>query len=148
MPIKNYTTKIPSARTIAEIQQMLGEHGAQSIGTHYQDKKVSAITFEIRSGELVLRYLLPCRWQQIYALLNYDEKAKRVLREMRLKLDEERCRAIGWRIVRDWLDAQLALIEAEMAEMEEVMLPYMLARDGRTAYEMLGGGRLLLEPKP
>ena len=147
MAIKNYTTKIPASRTVGEIQEMLASHNAQHIGLDYQNKKVAAVTFEVVVGELTLRYLLPCRWQQIHRLLKDDQAAQKVMRGKGISFGEEHCRAVGWRIVRDWLDAQLSLIEAEMADIKEVMLPYMLAHDGRTAYEVLGGGQLLLGKK-
>lgn len=147
MAIKNYLTEIPTARTVAEIQQMLGEAGASSISVDYKDKKVAAIKFEIELGDLTLRYVLPCRWQQIHKLLKADKKAIEAMRRHQIALSEEHSRAVGWRIVRDWLDSQLALIEAEMVDIQEVMLPFMLAADGRTAYEVLAGGRMLLGRK-
>ena len=42
----------------------------------------------------------------------------------------------AWRIVKEWVVAQMALIETEMVDMEEVFLPYMLAGD-RTLYDVL-----------
>lgn len=144
MAIKNYTTQIAAARTIAEIQQMLGEHGAHRIGLDYQDKQVAGITFQIEVDADVLTYRLPCRWQGIYELLKDDARAQQVMRDKKIKFGDQHCRAVGWRIVRDWLDAQLALIEAEMADLKEVMLPYMLTRTGATVYQVLDGGRRLL----
>lgn len=147
MAIKNYSTIIPEARTIAEIQTMLGEHGARHIGMDYENKKVRAITFEMEIDGRFAAYRLPCRHEGIMQLLTGDKVALDTLRSKKLKLTEAHCRAVGWRIVRDWLDSQLALIEAEMAELQEVMLPYMIAGDGRTVYEVLDGGRRLLEDK-
>jgi hypothetical protein len=147
MAIKNYTTDIPAARTIAQIQEMLINGGAEGIYMEMKNRKVDAVNFEIKMGELMLRYRLPCKWESIYKLLEKDTRAQKVMRGEKITFGEEHCRAVGWRIVRDWLDAQLALVEAEMADIKEVMLPYMLAQDGRTAYEVLGGGRLLLGKK-
>jgi hypothetical protein len=133
MAIKNYTTLIPESRTIQEIQTMLARAGARRIGLDYENGQVAAIAFQMAVGDQLLSYRLPCRSEQIYHLLATDGRAH--------------ARAVGWRIVRDWLDAQLALIETEMADLPEVMLPYLLISDGRTAYEVLNQGRNLLPKK-
>lgn len=147
MSIKNYSTVIPIDRTISEIQKMLGQHGARRVGMEYENKYVSAIAFEMQIGDQIAGYRLPCRYEGVYHLLKDDKIALETMRSKKIKFGEAHCRAVGWRIVRDWLYAQLALIEAQMAEMQEVMLPYMITADGRTVYEMLDGGRRLLEKK-
>lgn len=147
MAIKNYTTDVPIERTIAEIQKMLGEHGARRVGMEYANKHIVAVAFEMDIAGQSASYKLPCRHEGIYRLLKDDAKAQDIMRRNKVKFSENHCRAVGWRIVRDWLDAQLALIEAEMAELQEIMLPYMITSDGRTVYQVLDGGRRLLESK-
>lgn len=151
MAIKNYSTVIPIDRTISEIQKMLGQHGARRIGMEYENKHVAAIAFEMQIGAQSASYRLPCRYEGIMRLLKEEmidgSATMATMQRKKLKVTEAHCRAVGWRIVRDWLDAQLALIEAEMAEMQEVMLPYMVTADGRTVYQVLDGGRRLLEKK-
>src|SRR5438552_18436509 len=39
---------------------------------------------------------------------------------------------VEWRIVKDWVEAQLALIETRMVTAQQVFLPYAIMRDGRT----------------
>ncbi|MEM9825207.1 MAG: hypothetical protein AAF958_01400 [Planctomycetota bacterium] len=58
---------------------------------------------------------------------------------------------MSWRVVRDWLRAQLTLIEAGAATVEEVMLPWALAGDGTTTvgHQLLNGpGGFLGLPSP
>lgn len=38
----------------------------------------------------------------------------------------------AWRIVKDWVEAQMALVETRMVTTQEVFLPYAVMRDGRT----------------
>lgn len=135
MAIKGYTTEVPTHRTVGEIQQMLAEHGAERVSLDYEGKQASAVMFQIALGDERLRYRLPCRWQQIEKHLRADEAAMARLKKSGKKVDEVHCRAIGWRIIRDWLDAQLALINLEMAGLDEIMLPYMLLRDDKTVYD-------------
>jgi hypothetical protein len=54
----------------------------------------------------------------------------------------------SWRIVKDWTEAQMALVETQMVTTAQVFLPYAVMRDGRTLGEtvaqdpkfLLGGG--------
>ncbi len=53
---------------------------------------------------------------------------------------------VGWRILKDWVRAQMAILETEMVEIEQIFLPYMEAKDGRTLYEtMIDKGFYLTE---
>ena len=40
--------------------------------------------------------------------------------------------------------AQMAIIEAGQVEMEEIFLPYMTDRKGRTAYQLYSEGQLMI----
>ncbi len=50
-------------------------------------------------------------------------------------------RDVAWRIVKDWLEAQLALLQSRQVKLEQVMLPYMLGTGEQgepvTVYEAL-----------
>lgn len=49
---------------------------------------------------------------------------------------------VAWRIAKDWLEAQSALIDAQLATLDEVMMPYMVASyDGDRAITMYGAFR-------
>lgn len=43
----------------------------------------------------------------------------------------------GWRIIKDWLQAQLAIITIGMAKIEQVFLPYAQMKNGVTFYDTL-----------
>ena len=46
---------------------------------------------------------------------------------------------VAWRILKDWIEAQLALLDTGMVELEEIFLPYMLQGD-QTLYQALQAG--------
>jgi hypothetical protein len=52
---------------------------------------------------------------------------------------------VAWRILKDWVEAQLALVEAELVDVAEIMLPYMVTNDKRTVYQVMIDSRLALE---
>lgn len=132
MPIKNYTTKVPASNTVGEIQAILAKHGACRVMLDYGDGgRVLGVSFAVPE---VGSFRLPAR----------AEAVMRVMREQKINADIERAERVAWRNVKDWIDAQMAMVETGQAEIGEVMLPYML-RDGVTLYEamanrMIGDG--------
>ena len=41
----------------------------------------------------------------------------------------------AWRIVKDWAEAQMALLETQMVSTQDVFLPYAVMQDGSTLAE-------------
>jgi hypothetical protein len=131
MPILNYTTSVEAAKSIDEIQRILARHGARSITTDYDDNgNVSGIMFTIQIEGLPLSVRLPVNVEGVFDQL---WKAKGVPRKAKSRLQARR---VAWRILKDWLEAQLALYEAGQAEMGQVLMPYAIDAQGVTAYQM------------
>lgn len=42
---------------------------------------------------------------------------------------------VAWRILRHWVDSQMAIIELEMVQIEQVFLPYIINKNGKTLGE-------------
>ena len=49
---------------------------------------------------------------------------------------QDQARRTAWRILKDWIQAQMALLETNMVEMEEIFPPYMLSGE-QTLYQAL-----------
>lgn len=58
----------------------------------------------------------------------------------RLRTREQASR-VAWRVIKDWLEAQLAMIKAEMVTIDQVFLPYAQNEAGVTLYESLEAGQ-------
>jgi len=130
MPILNYTTSINPEKTVAEIQTKLAKAGAQAVLCEYdEDGIMKAISFRIKIPNDVLSFRLPSNIEGIYRKLIDNPKVPRKLQS------HEQATRVAWRILKDWLEAQLAIIEAEMADIKEVFLPYMQNQQGQTLYE-------------
>ena len=131
MPIANYTTTVAVTKTVGEIQGILGEHGARGVLVEYDDnREPAAVRFSVLSGERELFYTLPARSENILALL----KRQRVPQKLQCI---EQAQRIAWRLIKDWVRAQTALIEAELVELTEVFLPYMTNDKGETMFEVM-----------
>lgn len=140
--LKNYTTEISADKSIFEIEQMLAAFGASAVMKQYlSDGKVFAISFKLGEKE---GYRLPANVKGVYAAL-YSGKQERHGTNTMANRDEQANR-VAWRIIRDWLHAQLSLIASGQAQPDEIMLPYTY--DGKqTLYEAYKNGRFQLEAK-
>lgn len=145
MPILNYTTSITVEKTTGEIQGKLAKAGAQAVMTEYDDEQVlCALSFRMMCSNILVSFRLPAQINRIYVLLQRDNKVPR-----KLKTRDQAAR-VAWRIIKDWIEAQLAIVEAQQAEMAEVFLPYAQnPATGKTLFEQLSNDQFeLLEYKP
>ncbi len=139
MPILNYTTKIEPRRTAAEISDVLVDAGAQGVLIEYDKERIpTAVTFKIQVQGRWWSYRLPSQWQGVYKLITEQHRLERRYRT------QEQAQRITWRIIKDWIEAQLAIVQAEVAELPEVFLPYAVdPKTGYTLFEKFKGGNLL-----
>jgi hypothetical protein len=137
MAILNYTTSISTEKTAAEIQKALAMAKALAVLCEYDEKGVmSAMSFRLATNYGVVCFRLPANISGVYKRLTEDNKVPK-----RLKTRQQAAR-VAWRIVKDWVEAQLAIVEAGMAEMTEVFLPYAQNKNGQTMYEAVKEGGL------
>jgi hypothetical protein len=137
MPLKNYTSK--STNTFDRIQKCLASHGAQKLMFDYGNTgEITALSFAMDVEGKVVGFRLPARIDQVEGIL------KQSYRRTHPKLLHEQAYRTGWANIRDWVEAQMALIDTRMAKMQEVFLPYMTRRDGKTLYESLEDTKFML----
>ena len=140
MAIKNYTTTIKPEKTIAEIQQILAKHKAKAILTEYDNEgNVIALSFKVDTinGEVGIR--LPVNTDKVLQVLKNQKR-----NNSQVKDTKEQALKTGWRNIKDWIDAQMALIETEMVTIDEIFLPYILNNKGQILYEVFRENQLLL----
>lgn len=138
----NYTTEIAVGKTLGEIHEMLRLHGASDIMTSYDDSQnPTRVQFRIKTQWGPRPFSLPANPQGVYKVLVRQASAGKVQRRF---ATEEQAQRVSWRIVREWLAAQLAMIEAENVSLEQVMLAYMTVAPEKTLYQVLNEGRLQL----
>ncbi len=134
--IKNYTTSIDEHKTVAEIQSLLARKGASNIQIQYENCRPPAIAFTIKVGELFFPFRLPCNFDGVLKALAGQFKNRWTidskLRDMKFR---EQSRRVAWRIVKDWIDSQLAFVEAGNAQMAEVFLAYVVRENGQTMFQ-------------
>lgn len=146
MAIKNFTTDVPVNRTVSEIHLMLADHGAKRILFDYSDDgKVDAISFTISTpyGEQAIK--LPANAERVREVLHEQKNSTKNRSRTPIDDSQEQADRVAWRIVKDWLAAQLAILETEMVTVQQVFLPYFINNKGETLYEVYASGNLLIE---
>lgn len=135
MAIKNYTTTIDVYKSLGEIQGVLASHGARKIMVDYDEEgQPVGVVFGIETPVGPRGFLLPANVAGVRVVF-----AKQKIREQ-----DGQAERTAWRNVRDWIMAQMAIIEAGQVAMEEVFLPYLTDSRGRTMYQLYQGGKLAI----
>jgi hypothetical protein len=138
MAILNYTTKIDSIKTIGEITQSLVRQGATQIISDYENNIPVSVKFMITINEQPVYYSLPANYQGVLLAMERNKKVPRSL------CNKEQAIRVSWRIIKDWVEAQMAIVEADLAEMAEVFLPYAITKSGQTLYDEIKSNNIKL----
>ncbi len=130
MSLLNYSTTVKATKTIGEVTQILVRAGARQIMTEFDDKgNARGLSFSAPTIEGLRAFSLPVDAEPVLTILSVDPKVPLRFRTLGHAHD------VAWRITKDWLEAQMALIATGMVTLDQVMLPYMRSVDGGTFYE-------------
>lgn len=134
MAIKNYTSTVDVYTSVGEIQGALAKHGATKIMVDYAEGKPISITFALAGTFGIKGFTLPAA----------VDGTMRVFQRQKIKADRSQAERTAWRNIRDWVLAQMALIESCDIPTEQIFLPYMTDRNGQTLYEAYSNGQLMI----
>lgn len=135
MALLNYTTSIEATKTVAEIQSILAKHGAKSILIDYGEAgAIEACSFRVITpkGDVAIR--LPVDPEAVLKVLTQQSRLGRMPKRY---LTQAQAVRVAWRILKDWVAAQMAILETEMVKMEQIFLPYVITENGKTLYEVM-----------
>jgi len=127
MPIANFYTSVSVEKTLTEIQQILIKHGASKVIFDYENQIPVNLTFACPYAGTTIFFSLPCRFTGIL----------KICKSQGTPVNAEQARKIGWRILKDWIKAQLSIVEQEMAELPEVFMQYGVTRNGERLYDYI-----------
>jgi hypothetical protein len=144
MFLKNYTSDVPVSESIRRIEQVLLQCGVTGIMKEYGvNQQIIAITFRIDGPDGRPQMVrLPAYEKNATDALwrNYmgtdllpDGKVKWSCRK-KLKRDDflKQGERTAWRIVKDWVEVQMSMVQLEQADVMEVFMPYLW--DGKRTY--------------
>lgn len=122
-----------------EIQKILSSRGANKFVIDYEEGIPSSLTFSINMNDRLIFFSLPANYSGVLRAMKADKKVQNRY------CKEDQAIRTSWRIVKDWVEAQMALIDAELADLAEVFLPYAITKSGKRLYEDLSDTNYLLE---
>lgn len=149
MGLLKYTTTIPVPKTTSAIFELLRAQDADAIMLTYNEhREPNGISFTLRTAQGGLSFKMSVDTDRVKQLLIAQYRQRKV---PVAAVREGQPQRVAWRIVLDWLEVQVALIQIGLVTLEQVMLPYAVAQDGRTVFDvvqdrggvqkMLGGGQ-------
>lgn len=136
MPLLNYTTKVNVYTTLGEIQAQLVKHGAKKIMQDYDNSgNIAALSFLVNTAYGPRGIRLPANVDAVHT----------VLKRQKVNCDRSQAERVAWRIVKDWVEAQMAILESEMVQIDEIFLPYMVNAEGKSLFEAYKNKQMLLD---
>jgi hypothetical protein len=124
----NYTTTISAEKTATECVAILARAGADAVALTYENKQPASIAFRLETPHGSREFTLPVNVGGMHKCLLKAGLSRKFT-------DVEQARRVAWRVAKNWLEAQVAIIDAQMVTIDEVFLPYLQVGAGHTVYE-------------
>lgn len=108
-----------------EIEEILSNHKATDIWKQYDTNgNIIALNFAVNTEFGKMPFKLPVNIEAVKQILKNEKRNKRINLSKQQVDDFQVAQRIAWRIMKDWIDAQLALVDIAMVKLEQVFLPY------------------------
>lgn len=128
----NYTTTIGVHKTLGEIHETLATHGAKKVMYDYDDNgHIVSLSFSVSTPDGDRGVKLPANVTAIYEVLKQQKKTGKI----KTNPDYAQAERVAWRIIKNWVDAQMAILESEMVTFEEIFFQYQLNGKGQTLFQ-------------
>jgi hypothetical protein len=144
--LKNYTSEASEESIFEAIRKTLAAHKAKRIVFDYDDAgRATSIEFTVMLGKTPYTFKLPARLENAEPLVAEARRSAGKAASPGERLRDQTYRTV-WATLRDWIDAQMALIDIGASRMEEVFMPYLLVEPGVTMFERFAEQRALPPP--
>ncbi|MCW2929938.1 MAG: hypothetical protein JWM19_900 [Actinomycetia bacterium] len=136
----NYTTTIEPAKSAQECIAILGAHHAQAVGLTLDNGMPTGLDFVISTRWGPRRFALPVNVEGTKRVL--EKAVKDGLIPLKYATLHQ-ARKVSWRVLKMWLETQIALIEAGLIELDEVMLPWVYVNEKQTLLQSYGEQQMI-----
>lgn len=138
MNLKNYTSSVPTERSVSMIEHCLVRAGAQHIAKTFDEKgNLGGIIFQIPVNTFPVTFRLPARWESCFKVMWDEVRKPRKGTEEKIRDQAQRT---AWKLLSEWVEIQLSMIKLDQAEVIEVFLPYAYdVNKNQTYFEKLKG---------
>ncbi len=115
---------------MGEIQMILAENKAKKIMIEYDDSmEPQCLNFVLFVHDRPIQFRLTVKSELLLKAMENDSKVSK----SNCTIDQ--ARRTAWRNKKEWIHLQLTEIATGQAQIHEILLPYMVAEDGRTFFE-------------
>ena len=129
----NYTTEIDPMKTAGECMGLLAARRATRVSVDYADGEPIALSFGLDTPNGMRFYVLSADPDGTLAVLERSYQAGKI--EHRY-VNRRQATRVAWRVVKEWLEVNFALIDMGLREFEQIMLPYLVVDEvGTTLYQ-------------
>lgn len=123
--------------TFDKIQSVLASHGANKIMYDYStDGTLEALTFGMQIEGVQIGFRLPALVENVVEIM-YGGKDRYGFPKKITDAQRAQAYKTAWANIRDWIDAQMALIDTKQVKLEQVFLPYMMGKNNESLYEQI-----------
>lgn len=145
MNIKNYTSTVEASRSMARIEELLVEIGANNINKKYENKVCTGITFLYFDNQLgqTLAFHLKAQVDEVFAILWKEVKRPQATTKDTLKAQANRT---AWKVLSDWTEIQCTMILLGQAKPLQMFLPFVYdVKNEETLYDKVINGKMQLQ---
>jgi len=140
--LKNYTSNVPVTTSINRIEHRLSTVGASPISKMYQEKHPVGMIFQLKINDMPMTFKLPAKIDAVFNVFWKEIRRPRPGTETNIRNQAERT---AWKILSEWIDIQVSLIQLEQADAVEVFLSYSYdPKADKTLFEKVKEGSLKL----
>lgn len=136
MALKNTYAKLPAKRYIELIEQALVQAGAVGLQFLYENQKITGLAFLLEINKNKVTFQLPINWKKVQMVLKKEGVAR--------YNDDEYAYRVSWAIMKDWVEAQMAILASENVTMPQLFLPYAMVSLTETLFEKVSKTQFLL----
>lgn len=113
----------------------------------YKDGKVESLNFSCLIGEKEFFFRLPAMVENVTQIMFGSRRRGRTSHGPFLEITDvqkDQAYKTAWANIRDWIDAQMAMIDTQQVKMEEVMLPFLIVKGNKTLFQQMEESQFLL----
>lgn len=130
-PPLNYTTMVPESHSAGECVQLLADAGASAVTVTYEQGKPAGLGFRLEFGGIERDYVMPVDIDGVLACLERANYSASIAASVRARYKtRDHARRVAWRITKEWLQVELAIIDAGMTTLSKTMLAYLQVETG------------------
>lgn len=123
MNLKNYTSTVPASTSMSRIEHYLVNAGASDISKKYDENKTCiSITFRMMIKQIPVFFQLTAKVDACYKVLYAEVKRPTPATKQNILSQAERT---AWKIISDWVEIQISMVNLEQADLIQVFLPYV-----------------------